>query len=102
MWSINLSAACRRGLTGLLLSVMLLLGGAPQCDETPASPGEGGGLRLLDAVRETLVRQPLIHIESKNVDIVEGALEAARGEFDVILGASVTGEDARAPLTETE
>jgi len=56
-----------------------------------------GALTLVDAVRGTLDRQPDIQLQGKQVEIQDGAVQEAGGQFDLNLEAFAGADHADIP-----
>jgi outer membrane protein len=62
----------------------------------------GAGLGLVDAVRLTLARQPQIRLQEAQLRFAAGALEAARGVFDLRLASTLSAQREQVPLPSAE
>jgi outer membrane protein TolC len=82
-------------------AVFLLASLAAGTNATAEEPPTGAGLGLLDAVRMTLERDPNIALDEARLQSSRGSLEVAVGEFDPVLGSTVTQADTRTPLSPT-
>ena len=60
------------------------------------------GLTLLEAVRETLAHDPNIQLQEQQVQIEEGLLKSAAGQFDVSFNTALSQGFSRIPRTETD
>ena len=72
--------------------------GAQQTGEIPAGDGTRV-ITLIEAVRQTLEKQPSIMIQESQVEISKGALQGAGGQFDWNLGTSFSRSDQKSPLS---
>ena len=57
-------------------------------DKAQTNPGNGKGLPLMEAVRDTLVMQPNVLIQQQEVLTTQGQLQIEAGEFDANLNSS--------------
>lgn len=73
--------------------LLILLGGS----SAPAEEVPPAGLRLMDAVRMTLARDPNVAIEAARVDSARGALLVASGRFDPVVASGLEETDDRVP-----
>src|SRR5258706_13808743 len=82
--------------TGFLaLGTLLLTLAVSGCDKllaqepAPVPSTPASGITLLDAVRSTLVNQPLLRIQEQQVNISRGIKHQASGQFGSSVGSSV-------------
>jgi outer membrane protein TolC len=80
-------------------AVFLLASWAAGTNAMAEGPPAGAGLGLLDAVRMTLQHDPNIAFDEASVQSSRGALEAAAGAFDPVVGSTVVQEETRVPLS---
>jgi outer membrane protein TolC len=73
----------------------------PPETEAAAPSVPGPGLRVLDAVRTTLARNPEIATAEQERESSRGALEAASGRFDVVLDAQLGERGETTPATSS-
>ncbi len=87
------------------LGILLLALAVSACDNllaqepAPVPSTPASGITLLDAVRSTLVNQPLLRIQEQQVNISRGIKQQASGQFDTSLGSSVIQSRTNTPLT---
>lgn len=88
---------------GVLVSLLL---SAPPIDAQAVKQGHqtepGNGITLLQAVKQTLIKQPSVLIAQSEIDIRAGVLQERIGEFDWRHVTSVSWEDKGRPLSERE
>ena len=94
----------RRNIGILAVGSLFLLGANSRSDEvTPkATRYSPPGLTLLEAVRETLAHDPNIQLQEQQVQIEEGLLKSAAGQFDVSFNTALSQGFSRIPRTETD
>lgn len=68
----------------------------------PTAAQEPAALRLVDAVRMTLERQPEIRLQEQQVESARGAFETQRGAFDTLLQASFNRSHDKSPLLDEQ
>ena len=63
-------------------------------------PKDDGEITLMQAVKQTLIKQPSIHLIETQVKTRRGKLQEAAGKFDWVLGSSISIADENTPLGE--
>ena len=77
----------------------IFMGQAVGAAEDSSPPKDDGGITLMQAVKQTLVKQPSIHLIETQVKTRQGELQEAAGKFDWVLGSSFSLSEENTPLT---
>ncbi|MEK7684848.1 MAG: TolC family protein [Verrucomicrobiota bacterium] len=96
----SLGRVARSGLG--LLALSACLAGLAAEEPKPAQPARSQRLGLLEAVRLTLAQDPNIQLQERQIDIAKGALQSARGQFDLTLDTALSRGLTGTPRTELE
>lgn len=60
------------------------------------------GIKLLDAVKITLTKQPNIHLQKEQAKLKKGNMQSARGQFDTTLNISTGYNHEEIPLSTSQ
>jgi outer membrane protein TolC len=66
------------------------------------APDPATGLAMLDVVRRTLALNTNIHLQQQQIEAAGGRLQQASGQFDTVLGATVSTGVDRTPLSDRD
>lgn len=81
---------------GTLLLAVVFLAVAARAESYPMS---ASGIRLLEAVKTTLERQPDLHSARQNAELNRGTLVGEKGAFDPVFGISAGHDHTQTPAS---